>query len=130
MEFLDSYDIQSGLDADYQLFITDTSGKYVVVEWLGGEMTVVEYPCCTNSVIAPGEYYNMGDPDDRLDTMAGCLGNDMVVTETEAMAILDLVHNEDMTEWSCVYNLDDFTISICLDSDYENVYTFSASDLK
>ena len=130
LEFLNSYDIQSGLDADYQLFITDTSGKYVVVEWLGGEMTVVEYPCCTNSVIAPGEYYNMGDPDDRLDTMVGCLGNDMVVTETEAMAILDLVHNEDMTEWSCVYNLDDFTISICLDSDYENVYTFSASDLK
>ena len=130
LEFLDSYDIQSGLDADYQLFITDTSGKYVVVEWLGGEMTVVEYPCCTNSVIAPGEYYNMGDPDDRLDTMAGCLGNDMVVTETEAMTILDLVHNEDMTEWSCVYNLDDFTISICLDSDYENVYTFSVDDLR
>ena len=39
-------------------------------------------------------------------------------------------HNGDMTEWSCVYNLDDFTVSICLDSDYENVYTFSASDLK
>lgn len=127
---LDSYDIQSGLDADYQLFITDKSGKYVVVEWLGGEMTVVEYPCCTNSVIAPGEYYDMGSPDDRLGTIEICLGSDMVVTEEEAMEILDMVHNKDLTEWSCVYNLDDFTVSICLDSDYENVYTFSASDLK
>ena len=127
---LDSYDIQSGLDADYQLFITDKSGKYVVVCWLGGEMTVVEYPCCTNSVIAPGEYYDMGSPDDRLGTIEICLGSDMVVTEEEAMEILDIVHNKDLTEWSCVYNLDDFTVSICLDSDYENVYTFSASDLK
>ena len=127
---LDSYDIQSGLDADYQLFITDKSGKYVVVCWLGGEMTVVEYPCCTNSVIAPGEYYDMGSPDDRLGTIEICLGSDMVVTEEEAMEILDIVHNKDLTEWSCVYNLDDFTVSICLDSDYENVYTFSAGDLK
>lgn len=130
LEFLDSYDIQSGLEADYQLFITDTSGKYVVVCWLGGEMTVTEYPCCTNSVIAPGEYYGMGDPDDRLDTIEICLGSDMAVTEEEAMEILYMVHNEDLTEWSCVYNLDDFTVSICLDSDYENIYTFSASDLK
>jgi len=33
-----------------------------------------------------------------------------------------------MTEWSCVYNLDDLTVSICLDADFENVYTFSLED--
>ena len=44
------------------------------------------------------------------------------------MDILDETSSR-MTEWSCVYNLDDFTVSICLDTDYETVYTFSASDL-
>jgi hypothetical protein len=33
-----------------------------------------------------------------------------------------------MTEWSCVYNLDDFNVNICLDGDYSKVYTFKAAD--
>ncbi|MBO4636085.1 MAG: linear amide C-N hydrolase [Clostridiales bacterium] len=128
---LDSYDIQSDMEADYHLFITDRSGRYVVVEWLGGEMTVVEHPCCTNSVVAPGEYYDMGLPDGRMSTIEERLGPDRVVTAEEAMAILRAVQNDQgLTEWSCVYNLDDFTVSICLDADYETVYTFGPEDLR
>ena len=44
------------------------------------------------------------------------------------MAILGKVSNR-TTEWSCVYNLDDFTVTICLDADYSKVYTISAKDL-
>ena len=44
--------------------------------------------------------------------------------------ILEKVKDNQITEWSCVYNLDDFTVSICLDADYTKVYTFSAKDLK
>ena len=131
LELLDSYDIHSGLGYDYHLFITDRSGRYVVVEWLGGEMVVVEHPCCTNSVVAPGEYYDMGTPDGRLGTIEECLGTERVVTPEEAMAILEEVRNDQgYTEWSCVYNLDDFTVSICLDADYETVYTFRVEDLR
>lgn len=131
LELLDSYDIHSGLGYDYHLFITDRSGRYVVVEWLGGEMVVVEHLCCTNSVVAPGEYYDMGTPDGRLGTIEECLGTERVVTPEEAMAILEEVRNDQgYTEWSCVYNLDDFTVSICLDADYETVYTFHVEDLR
>jgi hypothetical protein len=126
---LESYDIHSDL-GNYHLFITDKSGRYVVVEWLDGEMVVTEHPCCTNSVIAPGEFYDMGDPDSRKGTIESCLGSDHVVTEEEAMEILDKVHNKRMTEWSCVYNLEDFTVSICLDADYSKVYTFCVEDLR
>ena len=130
LALLDSYDIHSDLGYDYHLFITDRSGRYVVVEWLGNEMTVVEHPCCTNSVVAPGEYYNTGNPDDRLCTIEDSLGSDRIVSESEAMAILEAVQNSDgFTEWSCVYNLDDFSVTICLDADYEQVYTFSGSEL-
>ena len=45
------------------------------------------------------------------------------------MEILDKVHNKQgLTEWSCVYNLDDFTVSICLDADFGTTYTFSVTD--
>lgn len=125
LEFLSSYDIQSDLDASYHLFITDKTGKYVVVEWLGNEMVVTEYPCATNSVIAPGEYYDMGEPDERIGIIEVNLGTDRIVTEQEAMDILDKVHDRTLTEWSCVYNLDDFTVSVCVDIDYSKTYTFS-----
>ena len=131
LTFLDSYDIQSDTECDYQLFITDTSGKYAVVEWLDGEMVVTERPSCTNSVVAPGEFYDMGDPDERLGTIDACLDADLTVTEQEAMEILDTVQNKDgITEWSCVYNLDDFTVTVCLDGDYGQSYTFSAEELR
>lgn len=129
LNLLSSYDIQSDLEATYHLFITDRTGRYAVVEWLGNEMVVTEYPCVTNSVIAPGEYYDMGEPDDRIDIMETCLGSDCIVSEQDAMDVLDQVHSPKLTEWSCVYNLDDFTVSICMDSDYSKVYTFDARDL-
>lgn len=130
LKFLASYDIQTDLKATYHLFITDSSGRYVVVEWLDNEMVVTEHPCATNSVIAPGKYYNAGDPDDRLPTIEKCLGTDRVVTEADAMTILDKAKSKRFTEWSCVYNLEKFTVNICLDTDYSKVYTFSIKDFK
>ena len=128
LSLLESYDIHSDL-GNYHLFITDRSGRYVVVEWLDNEMVVTEYPYCTNSVIAPGMYYDMGDPDDRITTIDENLGPSLIATEQEAMDILDKVHNKQgLTEWSCVYNLDDFTVSICLDADFGTTYTFSVTD--
>ena len=94
-------------------------------------MVVTERPSCTNSVVAPGEFYDMGDPDERLGTIDACLDPDLTVTEQEAMEILDTVQNKDgITEWSCVYNLDDFTVTVCLDGDYGQSYTFSAEELR
>lgn len=128
LALLESYDIHSDL-GNYHLFITDRSGRYVVVEWLDNEMVVTEYPYCTNSVIAPGKYFDMGDPDDRISTIDENLGPSLVATEQEAMDILDKVHNKQgLTEWSCVYNLDNFTVSICLDADFGTTYTFSVTD--
>ena len=130
LELLDSFDMHSPKDVTYHLFITDKTGRYVVVEWLDNEMVVTEHPCCTNSVIAPGEFYNKGLPDSRLPTMEECLGDSRKATEAQAMELLGKVKNKTITEWSCVYNLEDFTVSICLDADYTKVYTFSAKDLK
>ncbi|MBR6488204.1 MAG: linear amide C-N hydrolase, partial [Clostridiales bacterium] len=127
---LASYDIHSDL-GNYHLFITDKTGRYVVVEWLDNKMVTVDYPCCTNSVIAPGEYYDMGIRDGRKDTIEACLGNDRIVSAKEAMAILEKVKDKiGMTEWSCVYDLDNFTVSICINADYSVVYTFDVRDFR
>ena len=129
LKLLDTYDIHSDLETTYHLFITDRSGRYVVVEWLDGKMVTVEHPCCTNSVIAPGKYYGKGETDGRLSTIEKELGSKREVTEQEAMAILEKVKNKQLTEWSCVYNLDELTVSICLDNDFSKVYTFKMKEL-
>ena len=128
LAFLRSYDIQTDLNATYHLFITDESGKYVVVEWLENEMVVTERACATNSVVAPGKHFDEGDPDDRLPTIDQCLGSGRVASEADAMKILAKVKNVRFTEWSCVYNLEKFKVDICLDADYSKVYSVSAKD--
>ena len=34
------------------------------------------------------------------------------------------------TEWSCVYNLDEFSLDICLDRNYDTKYSFTAEDFR
>lgn len=129
LKLLAEYDIHSDLTTTYHLFITDKTGRYVVVEWLDNEMTVVETPCLTNSVVAPGKYYDKGEPDERLAEMKSALGSNGVANESEAMAILEKVKSNRSTEWSCIYNLEKFTVNVCVDTDYSKVYTISAKDL-
>ena len=128
LTFLASYDIQTDLNATYHLFITDSTGRYVVVEWLENEMVVTEKCCATNSVVAPGKHFDEGSPDDRLPTIDTCLGTNRIASEAEAMEILEKVKNKRMTEWSCVYNLNKFSVNICIDTDYSKVYTIKAKD--
>ena len=52
------------------------------------------------------------------------------VTADKAMDILELAKQENLTEWSCVYNLDDFSVDICLDVNYDIVYSFKGSDFE
>ena len=62
--------------------------------------------------------------------------NNYVVTEDEAMAILDAVHieNEDLhgyvcsTLWSIVYNNTDRTFNVCTMYDFDNEYKFSVNE--
>lgn len=131
IQYLDGFDIHTGLGNSYHLMLVDKSGDYAVLEWLDGEMCVTRVPAVTNSVVAPGEHYNEGSVDGRLDAIVEALGDDRVVTEEEAMGVLGIASSmTSLNEWSCVYNLDNFTVNVCLDTDYETVYTFKASDFE
>lgn len=130
IEFLGNYDIHTGLNVSYHLFITDRSGRSVVVEWLDGEMVVTEINSVTNYIVAPGDY-DRGEHDRRHSDINNELSiHHDSLTADEAMHVLNIASQEGFTEWSCVYNLDNFSVDICLDGNYHNVYTFSASDFE
>ena len=77
------------------------------------------------------------DPDwscKRYDTIKSRLAekND-VLAEDEAMTVasdVSIDRKSFSTEWSCVYNLDEFTFDICLDKDYGTKYSFTKEDFR
>ncbi|MGN0657340.1 MAG: carcinine hydrolase/isopenicillin-N N-acyltransferase family protein [Ruminiclostridium sp.] len=130
IEFLCAYDVHSDLGNAYHLFVTDKSGDYAVIEWLDGEMIANRIPAVTNTVVTPGEHYGKGHADNRFDKIMNALNSTDSVTADEAMDILELAKQENLTEWSCVYNLNDFSVDICLDVNYDIVYSFKGSDFE
>lgn len=120
MAFLEANDIHSMAVFNYHLFITDRNGNSAVAEWVDNEMYIIETDYVTNFYLA--------DPDDprdcdRYDTLEETITScDGVMTVEEAMALLDEVQQEGNTQWSCVYDLDNFTVYVVAEADYDNVH--------
>ena len=132
--FLESYDIHSFLDCSYHLFITDKTGKSVIIEWTDTETFVVEDTACTNDVMSSNEFYDPEWQCNRYDTIKKWLADkNGVLTADEAMTVISdasMDKKKFSTEWSCVYNLDEFTFDICLDRDYETKHSFTRENFR
>ncbi len=96
----------------------------VVVEWLGNEMIVVDSDCCTNHLLCENNY-DFGDEFPRFETMCETLEQTSgILTQEDAIKLLEEVSSsrkDTGTQWSCVYDLDEFTVRICLDGNYSTV---------
>lgn len=134
IDLLDNYDIHSFLSHSYHLFITDSTGRSVIVEWTADKTYIVEDTACTNDVMSNNEFYDPEWKCRRYDTIKKWLAEkDDVLTADEAMAVTrDASKNNSSfsTQWSCVYNLDEFTLDICIDRNYETVHSFSRDDFR
>lgn len=45
------------------------------------------------------------------------------------MYILSVAHAPN-TEWSCVYNLEEFSVDVCMDGNYDSIYSFGGRDFE
>ncbi len=127
---LKKYDMHSSAGRPYHLLITDRAGKSVVVDWAGQTLNVVDTNLATNFQLSPGKDFEVGIGQDRYAVLKETLTkNNAVMTESEAMKLLEKVkiewNGEWQTEWSVVYNLDNFSVDISNDMDFKNVYHFA-----
>lgn len=122
---LSEYDVHSMYAFECHLFISDKSGKSVVAEWVDDELTVTEINYVTNYTIATHER----DDERRFVILKDKLEEkDGVLTVDEALdLLLDASQDyEDVkTEWSCVYDLDNFVLYIYSDRDRDNIFIIS-----
>lgn len=127
---LEKYDIHSFLNLSYHLFITDKTGRSVIVEWTDSDTFIVEDTACTNDVMSSNEFYDPEWKCERYDIIKNRLSeNSGILTVDEAMTVASDARRGD-TQWSCVYNLDEFTLDICLDRDYGTKYSFTREDFR
>lgn len=127
---LKSYDIKTMAGRSFHLFITDKSGRSVVAEWIDNELVITESDAVTN--------FYMSDPDhkpcSRYDTIKARLNETgKVMSYREAMTLLmDASQNYDdiKTQWSCVYDLDNFKLYFVSDMDTDHIYEINRDTFK
>ena len=130
-----------GAGCTYHYQIADASGDTAIIEYANGETTVIR-PDESETLVATNFWLSEGvdDPEgighDRYETAKSMLmENNYIVTEEEAMNILDATHleNADLhgyicsTLWSIVFNNTDKTFTVCAMYDFDNVYKFSVN---
>ncbi len=130
ISLLSQYDIHSYLDRSYHLFLTDRSGRSVIVEWSGNETLIVEDTAVTNEVMSSDHaQYKQNWKCDRYDAIKQELAaHQNVLSADEAMQVLRAASIEKTghgTQWSCIYDLDAFTVNVCIDCDYDHVFRFA-----
>lgn len=121
IELLGNYDLYSPRTNTYHLFITDISGRSVVVEWLDGKLQVIESDAVTNSKLYNGEPLICK----RYKKISETLESTDFLSNEECMNLLKDVSQTGSCQWSAVYNLNEFSVDICFNEDYDNVYSYS-----
>ncbi|WP_066496185.1 linear amide C-N hydrolase [Abyssisolibacter fermentans] len=123
-----NYYFSGGVDCHYLL--ADSTGKSVIVEFLEGEVKIVDtdtnYQIASNFIayngLNIGEGYNEFD---RYETIEEHLKNNKgIITVNDAMDLLSEVKIPNKTQWSVVYNLVTKKFVICINEDYETQYVF------
>lgn len=148
IEIFESHDVRDLLfgGCTYHYQIADATGRSVVIEYVDGKMHVIEAEKNDSGVdwITAANYYLVEGVDDplgmgweRTDIVKETLGPvNGIITEETAMNTLQRASMKDAdlhgyicsTLWSSVYNMDDLTFDLCVNTDYTTTYHFSLDE--
>ena len=109
--------------SSYHVFLTDISGRSVIVEWNSdGEMVTVEDTAVTNFPLYLGD--TTKDYDQRYAKIHRRIDDAGSLSSGDAMTVLEAAR-QDSTHWSAVYSLENFSFDITFNGDYGKTYSFS-----
>lgn len=129
IKVLEKYDMNSSAGCPYHFLISDANGKTVVVGWPEQNMVVTNDIFATNFQLAPGKDAGVGFGQDRYECLKEKIGATKgILSEDDAMELLSHVkvpwtkERNWATIWSVIYNLSDFSATVCKDMEYDRVY--------
>jgi len=118
LALLGSYDLHGSYDMMIHFAVSDTTGRAVDVEYIGGEMTVVETPILTNFYLAEGEKQGIGSEEShrRYETLEAFIKAhekaDIYDVRDALTAARESAFDPDPsegTEWSVLYDQTNLT---------------------
>ncbi len=130
--FLEAYDMHSMIDRSFHLFITDKTGKSVIIEWIDNEMIVTEGYAVTNHVLGKDDSSFAPDTDSMtryttlikdISSSSGAIDGETAMSFLSDAALRSDDPDRMQTEWSCIYDLNDFKVTLCVDTKYDSSYT-------
>ena len=110
--------------------IADATGRSVVVEYIGNQMSVVETPVATNFYLTPGEKYGIGTEEShtRYEILTKTLRPSMSMDEVRDTLNNVSKHNFDSpfasTEWSIVFDQSRGEARYYHRENFEKAYSF------
>lgn len=128
LELLSNYDVFPSCGKTYNLFISDSTGRSVLVAWVDGEMVVVESVCGANSSPGtPGREETLGDEDSarRVDSMSAAFSKyDGYMTKSQMTNSIQNV-TPDGDGWMVIYDAGRLSAEFFFDGDFERQFAVS-----
>lgn len=132
LELLRQYDFHASMGLMVHLALADNTGRSVVVEYIGNEMSVIETSAVTNFYLTPGEKYGIGTSQShtRYEILTGLLEEKDIFTSEDIRDALSSVSKGNFgefesTEWSIVFDLTAKTAQYYHRENYENSWLFA-----
>ena len=131
LALLRQYDLHSSMGMMIHFALADTTGRAVVVEYIGNRMVVTETSVVTNFYLAEGPKQGVGTQQShtRFDILTQTLAEHSAMSMDDVRDALDSVskHNFndfESTEWSAVFDLSTGEARYYHRENYENRFTF------
>lgn len=132
LELLGQYDLHASLGMMVHFALADTTGRSVVVEYIGNRMEVTETPVVTNFYLAEGAKHGVGTAQShtRYDILIQALEQQQTMNVDGVRDALDSVSKDNFgefesTEWSAVFNLSTGEARYYHRENYGKAYEFS-----
>ena len=132
LELLRQHDFHASMGLVVHLALADATGRSVVVEYIGNEMSVTETPAVTNFYLTPGEKYGIGTSQShtRYEILQNLLAESPTLTPEDVRDALSSVSKGNFgefesTEWSIVMDLTAKTARYYHRENYQNSWLFA-----
>jgi len=130
IELLRRYNLDFG-SVPVHYLIADARGNSAVIEYLNGEIVVIEgkhpWQVSTNFIISEVQPRGADSPSGRYNRLEEALteaqGGVSAETSMELLAGVSQ-SGETGTRWSAVYDMRALSVTVAIDRDYKNLYTF------
>ena len=130
VELLKSYDMHSSFGYMVHFAIADASGKSVAVEYVNGEMSVIESQVLTNFYLTEGDKYGIGTSQShtRFNILTEALNADKNMSMSKVKDVLSSVSKGNFgefesTEWSVIYDQKNMTARYYHRENYDKSYS-------